>query len=102
MMNMIVHRLIGIDKNMKTPIEQAIEWCNDNMNYRSRSVKSQQEKEIYGKLKEKLESLLILEQENTKYLKQLENILKHISDNTWVGNDIEYIKKLAALSFKTP
>lgn len=56
---------------METPIQQAIKWCNDNINYRSRSTKSQQEKEIFTKVKEKLESLLPIETQYAEYNKSL-------------------------------
>lgn len=52
---------------METPIEQAIKWCDEHINYRSRSTKSQQEKEIFTKVKEKLESLLPTEQQFAEY-----------------------------------
>ena len=56
---------------METPIQQAIKWCNEHINYRSRSAKSQQEKEIFIKVKEKLESLLPVEQHYADYHKIL-------------------------------
>ena len=52
---------------METPIEQAIKWCDEHIKYRSRSTKSQQEKEIYVKVKEKLESLLPIEKQFAEY-----------------------------------
>jgi preprotein translocase subunit Sec63 len=56
---------------METPIQQAIKWCEEHINYRSRSTKSQQEKEIFSKVKEKLESLLPIEVQFAEYNKSL-------------------------------
>jgi len=56
---------------METPIQQAIKWCEGHINYRSRSTKSQQEKEIFSKVKEKLESLLPIEVQFAEYNKSL-------------------------------
>jgi hypothetical protein len=61
---------------METPIEQAIKWCNEHINYRSRSTKSQQEKEMFIKMKEKLESLLPIETQYAEYNKSLGRNLK--------------------------
>lgn len=41
----------------KKPIDQMLEWCDENINYRSRSTKSQQEKEIFIRVKNKLKEL---------------------------------------------